>query len=382
MESRTGDLPEAAPAPDPDPGSDAAVVAILDAVPCAARLPRTVEALPGGLTNRNLKVTNADGSCVVRIPAAGPGLLGIDRDAEHANSRAAAAAGVGAPVLHYRAGKGLTVGFLPGRALSDADLHDPAVLRRVAAACRQLHAGPRFVNDFDMFEVQARYRRIVAEHGFRLPPRYDEFTPARAPDPGGARPTTQHRAVQQRPPRREPPRRRAAACGSSTTSTRATTTRASSWATSGARPPSRSRCSTCSSPPTSGGPRPAQVARARLFALVAKYGWTLWASIQHGSSPLDFDFWSWGMEKYDRAVAEFDGPDLEHLLVAASERTDGTAEHALTGRHHGRAREAAPRRATKRSCTASATRRCSTGRWAGSPTSPSPSRSSRSSQAA
>jgi hypothetical protein len=24
------------------------------------------------------------------------------------------------------------------------------------------------------------------------------------------------------------------------------------------------------------------------------------------------------MEKYDRAVAVFDGPDLEHLLVAAS----------------------------------------------------------------
>ena len=64
--------------------------------------------------------------------------------------------------------------------------------------------------------------------------------------------------------------------------------------------------------------RPRQVARARLFALMSKYGWTLWAAIQHGSSPLDFDFWSWGMEKYDRAVAEFDGPDLEHLLEAAS----------------------------------------------------------------
>ena len=43
-----------------------------------------------------------------------------------------------------------------------------------------------------------------------------------------------------------------------------------------------------------GGPRPVQVARARLFGLVAKYGWTLWASIQDGSSPLDFDFWSLG----------------------------------------------------------------------------------------
>ena len=27
-------------------------------------------------------------------------------------------------------------------------------------------------------------------------------------------------------------------------------------------------------------------------------------------SDVDFDFWSWGMEKYERAVAEFDGPDF------------------------------------------------------------------------
>jgi len=56
--------------------------------------------------------------------------------------------------------------------------------------------------------------------------------------------------------------------------------------------------------------------------LVAKYGWTLWASIQDGSSPLNFDFWAWGMQKYDRAVTEFDGPELADLLVAAARRPD------------------------------------------------------------
>ena len=30
---------------------------------------------------------------------------------------------------------------------------------------------------------------------------------------------------------------------------------------------------------------------------------------------IDFDFWSWGMEKYERAEATFAGPDLERLLV-------------------------------------------------------------------
>ena len=59
-----------------------------------------------------------------------------------------------------------------------------------------------------------------------------------------------------------------------------------------------------------GRPLRHKVARARLWGLMSKYGWTLWASIQDGVSDIDFDFWSWGMEKYDRAVAEFDEPDL------------------------------------------------------------------------
>ena len=45
---------------------------------------------------------------------------------------------------------------------------------------------------------------------------------------------------------------------------------------------------------------------------MSKYGWTLWASIQDSVSDVDFDFWSWGMEKYERAVAEFESPQLSH----------------------------------------------------------------------
>ena len=294
---------------------DRDVAALLDAIPPAARHPRTVEELPGGLTNRNLKVTNADGVCIVRIRIEGHDLLGIDRAHEYANTLAAATAGVGAPVLHHRPGEGLTVGFVPGRTLSDDDLHDPAVLGRVAAACRRLHAGPRFGNDFDMFAVQARYRRVVAEHGFRLPPRYDDFGPAVAAMREALGPR-HHRALPQRPPRREHARRRHA------------------------RPAHRLRVrgqqrrrfelgniwSEAALPPelldvlvTAYYGRPARC-RSRgpgSSALLAKYGWTLWASIQDGSSPMDFDFWSWGMEKYDRAVAEFTSDEFAALLRAA-----------------------------------------------------------------
>jgi thiamine kinase-like enzyme len=63
-----------------------------------------------------------------------------------------------------------------------------------------------------------------------------------------------------------------------------------------------------------GDPLRNKVARARLWGLMSKYGWTLWASIQDGVSDIDFDFWGWGMEKYDRAELEFDGPDFDRLL--------------------------------------------------------------------
>jgi thiamine kinase-like enzyme len=59
----------------------------------------------------------------------------------------------------------------------------------------------------------------------------------------------------------------------------------------------------------------ALLARARLWALMSQYGWTLWASIQDAVSDLEFDFWGWGMEKYRRAVATFDGAELEKLIT-------------------------------------------------------------------
>src|SRR5262249_22058199 len=61
-------------------------------------------------------------------------------------------------------------------------------------------------------------------------------------------------------------------------------------------------------------PEPVEIARARLFALMARYAWTLWASIQEAVSDVDFDYWQWGMAKYVRAREEFRSPELEQLI--------------------------------------------------------------------
>jgi hypothetical protein len=44
------------------------------------------------------------------------------------------------------------------------------------------------------------------------------------------------------------------------------------------------------------------------------YGWTLWGAIQHAASPIEFDFWGWTMERYERAAAGLTARTFSTLL--------------------------------------------------------------------
>ena len=118
--------------------------ALFDQTRSLAATPRTITELPGGLTNRNYKVTTPDGSFVARISAGGSELLAIDRDCEYRNSVTAAAAGAGAPVVEYRPqDRLLVIGYLEGRTFGAADVARPENIPRIAEACRRLHDGAR-----------------------------------------------------------------------------------------------------------------------------------------------------------------------------------------------------------------------------------------------
>src|SRR5258708_39024897 len=95
------------------PPNDAALNELLEDIPVLAGRPRRLEELSGGLTNRNVKVTTPDGVYVARCTDTSSNLLGIDRDAELYNTRAAQQAGVGAPVIDYRPDLGILLrGYL------------------------------------------------------------------------------------------------------------------------------------------------------------------------------------------------------------------------------------------------------------------------------
>ena len=102
-------------------------------------------------------------------------LLGIDRDAEHLNSIAAAEAGVGAPVVDYRPDLGaMVVRFLEGSTWDNQSFDRAGSPTRAGRAIRQLHEGPRFVGDFDMFARRRRYLRLIQDNGYWLPDGYPD----------------------------------------------------------------------------------------------------------------------------------------------------------------------------------------------------------------
>jgi thiamine kinase-like enzyme len=291
---------------------------LLDDLPALSGSPRTVEPLEGGLTNFNFKVSTPERTAVVRLSSSDGDLLAIDRDAEHINSLRAAESGAAPAVIDYRPDhQALVVAWLHGTTLTANDLHDEKNVVRAATVCRQLHSGPRFVGDFDMFAVQRRYLAIVRDRGYRLPPRYLDLLPEvdRIADA---------LAVHDEP---------TVPCNNDLLAANFIDDGKRLWVIDYEYAGNNDPCFELgniwseSDLPLDhltllvdsyyGRHLRHKVARARLLGLMAKYGWTLWASIQAAVSPIEFDFWAWGMEKYGRAVEEFDAPGFAALLDEA-----------------------------------------------------------------
>jgi thiamine kinase-like enzyme len=278
--------------------------------------PRTVSELSGGLTNRNYRVVTPDGDFVARIAADGTELLTIDRECEYRNAAAAAAAGAAPPVFEYRPqDRLLVIGYVEGRTLNNNDVAAADNIPRIAQACRRLHSGPRFGNDFDMFAIQQRYYQAATSRGFRIPAGYDDLLPqVRAAQ--GALAATATATVP---------------CHNDLLPANLIDDGDRIWLIDYELSGNNDACfelgniaAEAQLPPDAlselvtayyGKPRRSKIARARLLGgLVGMYGWALWGAIQHAVSPIDFDFWSWAMERFDGAAAGFTAHGFTSLL--------------------------------------------------------------------
>ena len=293
---------------------------MLARVPSLAGTPRQVSVLSGGLTNQNFKVTTPDGVFVARVLSDGGELLGIDRDHEYRNSVIAAAAGIGAPVIDFRPDdRILVLGYVEGRTLTNADVAEPVTLARIARACATLHQAGRFAGDFDMFEVQAAYYATATAAGMTIPAGYDDLMPAFQ---------AAGRALAVRAEGTVP-------CNNDLLAANFIDDGERIWLIdyeySGNNDPCfelgniAGECGLDADALAAlvtayyGRARRSRIARAQLFTMVSRYGWTLWGAIQHASSRLDFDFWSWAMERFEAAAAGFTSPEFSRLLNEAQD---------------------------------------------------------------
>jgi thiamine kinase-like enzyme len=290
--------------------------ALFDRTESLAGTPRTVSELPGGLTNRNYHVTTPAGSYVARISSAGSELLAIDRNCEYRNSLHAAAAGAGPPVVEYCPQDSLLIiGYVEGRTFGSADVAAAGNIPRIAQACRLLHGGGRFGNDFDMFAIQRRYLSAAQSRGFRIPAGYDGLVPyfdqARAALAASGREGT-------------------VPCNNDLLPANFIDDGDRIWLIDYEYSGNNDACFELGNIwaeahlPVDGlaelirayygRPRRDKLARAQLLGLVGMYGWALWGAIQQAVSPIEFDFWSWGMERFEGAASGFMSSDFGGLL--------------------------------------------------------------------
>ena len=133
-----------------------------------------VQALGGGITNRNFKITVGEDAFVLRIGGKDTSLLGIDREHEHEASRVAASLGVGPEVVVFVEPEGyLVTRFVAGEPIPPEELRRPHALRSFVRTLRRVHDGPAIRARFDSFRVVESYCATAIARGVRVPDAYD-----------------------------------------------------------------------------------------------------------------------------------------------------------------------------------------------------------------
>ncbi len=279
----------------------------------------SISELSGGLTNRNFLIQTPEEKFVARVSSNSSSLLAIDRGSEFINSTIAGKGRVGAEVLDYLPGEGLLlISYIKGKTFGADDV--ASNLSRIAESLRGLHSLDLFDHEFNMFTTQKNYLGIVQSQGFRMPDRYLNFAP-QVDEIKRAFTVLFDGLVP---------------CNNDLLPGNFIDDGEKIWLIDYEYSGNNDACFEIGNVWAEaflpldaledlvtayyGQYRPDKVARAWLWALVAKYGWSLWASIQSSVSDLDFDFWEWGMAKYDLARSEFTSGYFRDALVQVTRK--------------------------------------------------------------
>jgi len=275
----------------------------------------SITPLFGGLTNSNFKVEVDGTPYFVRVPGASTELLAVHRENEYHNSKAAYEAGVGPKVLYYLPEHCVMVlEYLNGKTMSKYSLNQAGMPTRMAQAIQKLHAGPRFLTDFNMFRLTEFYLQICDEQEITIPDSYPERMRTVA---------TIEQALSVNPLVTVP-------CNNDLLAENYLDDGNQLWLIdyeySGNNDPTFELGNTCQEMQFSdaqieevcasyfGEATTDKIARMKLNMIMSDVGWGLWAAIQAKISTIDFDFWGWAIERWGRAVEKMNSRQFEKWL--------------------------------------------------------------------
>jgi thiamine kinase-like enzyme len=204
--------------------------------------------------------------------------------------------------------------FLYGQTMSKETLNQPGMPTRMAQAIKQLHEGPRFLTDFNMFRLTEYYLQICEERDITIPNGYRERLAIIG---------TIEQAMSVKPLATVP-------CNNDLLAENYIDDGKQLWLIdyeySGNNDPTFELGNTCQEMMFNdtqieevcacyfGEATGDKIARMKLNMIMSDVGWGLWAAIQVRISTIEFDFWGWAVERWDRAQEKMDSQEFEVWL--------------------------------------------------------------------
>ncbi len=269
-----------------------------------------VHELTEGLTNLNYKVTVGDQHYSVRIPGAGSEIF-IDRDTELHNTTSASDIGVGKRIFYSFESDNIIVSeFIEGTVMSPETFRNKEVIVRAVKAIKKVNTEGKFISRFVMFEKFDKYLEIIKKHSITIPDNFDEAE-------------TIVTRVRERFTKNMP---ELLSCHNDLLAEnfidQGDRMRIIDWELAGLNDP----CFELGDFSVEQGFDEIEdklivetyfgkfdkqkFARMNIYKYMADILWTLWADIQNHLSTLDFDFWEYGINRFNRAMTAFNSDDF------------------------------------------------------------------------
>ena len=275
-----------------------------------------------GITNKNYRV-EVDGKWYfLRIPGKATDLLSVNRAHEHYNTVAASNAAVSPKVLYYLEPESIMVlEYVTGEIMSIRSLQTIEAINKIVHSLKMLHSGPRFANEFNMFRLREFYLDVARKHDVRIPDDYYDYSWVA---------DRIEKAMVAQPTHLVP-------CHNDLLAENFIDDGKFMWIIDYEYSGNNDCCfelgNVCIEMEYTrtqvellckeyfGAVLRNKIARMSLYSIMSDVGWTLWGSIQNKVSDLDFDFWSYTMNRWNRAKKNIDSSEFSGWLNGVTEET-------------------------------------------------------------